>query len=755
MLHPELETPTKNDQSSIGPAPKLDLAIPDLSLRDPEDGSDDVTTPPKVSDSGPSASPAVPIERGLPVITSALRYEPKQLWPSPQMQLRGFSIAKVGAPAVAPTLSVSNERKWDCVAPDRIQIASVSDETHNESGAEVFERNSAAANVERAAALRCLSDDTGYASDLESNTGTFTTSASTARTSISGPSSSIRGICGLSRSSTMNTKSSACSKVASRSAGAIVQSSKRTLADVGILPPDQGFSQDEVDRARESTIAHSELSHGVEQHVEQGLRKIPQNEPPPEALGGVSNTCDADSEDDGPPTASMGPRAVWDEARADRNRRYAALKSISTDKGRSTDEDSDFGSELAFSPHLTNVPLPVNGAGQNPKELNASDRNFRLGQKPFLLRRIPPKRNLRATKKHTPSDPDRFATIKMQTSNDNEFPKGASGILKPTRYISIDEYMNDRELRLGLHRSKAEVVLYDPEDMGNPGFTMNQFVISSRLDPNDPFENAVINAPYARRAQLDRLNSNGNHITLAGHQETENEADANQAEVAVSNRVDAAKDGVSSMNEAVVPLKTSESDEGSNDSWKTSPDGARGRSSKRSSPSTAERRSARIQGVSSTRTARVFTSKSRHGLSFIDPIHCRPSSPDLSNASLSTGRLEQEWLESDCERLEMSTDHESEKATAHQESEDDKPSESRQRLIDVSMVERREILNKRASFERLCKFIYDLEEQKGRESESESESEEENEDEKEEYNQIEAEGGYDVAMSMFYGKSGP
>ncbi|KAL8701162.1 MAG: hypothetical protein Q9201_005052 [Fulgogasparrea decipioides] len=700
-LVPQAEpvTPTKTGRSSNEPAPKLELEIPGHSLRDSIEDSDEVTTPPMSSSGAPIAMPEVSAERLAPVTTSTLRYEPKQLWPSPHMQLRQFPIANGVATVVATVSSNTHRQGPDPVAEGHDSHASVCSGPHEHLTTKSTESDSAAASFEKAEALR-FSEDAGYASDVESNTGTFTTDASTAPTSISGPSSSIAIECNLSHSSTWNTSSSENSMLPP--GGRVCPGSKRTLASIGILPPDQQYLRGEVDRAdraEASNITGSELSPPTEQLRGDKASKSPQKEPIPKVPCECSNTCDADVEDNCPPNASMGPRIVWDEARAKRNERYKALQSMSADVDASTDEDPEFGSELTTSPHLTCIPIPDDKAGQR-----SDDRTPRRSQKYFSLRRIRPRSNLKATKQHTTSNLSFFEDTGMSTPNATEGSTSASNSLRPTQYINIDEYMNDRELRLGLHESRAEVVLYEPSDMANASTSKDRILITSRLDPEDEFMAKLINAPYARGASLDRpegsakrltIEIQGQHDSELCHQETGIEAKAEEI---------LAK----GVQETVVI--GSSSDESSDDPGILSSDVARGRSSKRSSPGTAEKRSSHVPGKSSTHTQRDHTPTRRHASDSKAIANDHYTSQSSSSANRSAEEFGPEWLGTYAESLDGVLG-------AHGYERDGSTTEPRPRL---SMVERRYELNRRTSYNRLSQIVYEKE----KESEDEMEEEE-------------------------------
>ncbi|KAL8725904.1 MAG: hypothetical protein Q9181_006240 [Wetmoreana brouardii] len=713
------------------PAPKLELEIPGHSLRDSAEDGDEVTTPPMPSTDAPVATPEVFSDRLVPTTTSTLRYEPKQLWPSPHMQLRRFSIAKGVCSFVARDSSNTDSEGPNPVTEEHNLHASVSTEPHKHLPTDATESDSAAASIERAEALR-LSEDTGYASDMESNTGTFTTDASTAPTSISGFSSSIVVGCDLSRSSTVNTSSTQNSNNVLPPGSRVCPSSKRTLASIGILPPDQEYLDgvvDRADRAEASNITGSEFSPPTEQLLEDKASKSPQKEPIPEVPCECSNTCDADIEDNCPPNASMGPRIVWDEARAKRNERYKALQSMSADVDASTDEDSEFGSDLARSPHLTCIPVPDDRAGQR-----SDDRTARRSQKYFSLRRIRPKSNLRATEQHTTSNPSFFEDTGMSTPNATEGSTSAPNGLRPTQFINIDEYMNDRQLRLGLHASRAEIVLYEPSDMANASTSKDRILITSRLDPEDEFMAKLINAPYARGASLDRPESSTKRLTI----ETQGQRDSELRHQEM--RVEANAEGVLAKGVQDSVIVGSSSDESSDDSGISNSDVARGRSSKRSSPGTAEKRSSHVPGESSTHTQRDHTPTRRHASDSKAMANDQSTHQLSSSVNRSTEELEREWLGTYAESL-------SEALGAHGYQRDGSTTEPRQRL---SMVERRWDLNRRVSYNTLCQIVYEIEKESADEMEeedrAEDEAEAETESESESESEPEPEDGCTAAM---------
>ncbi|KAL8692453.1 MAG: hypothetical protein Q9218_002521 [Villophora microphyllina] len=673
------QCPTTPTRTNIGPAPKLELDLPNLSLRDAQDDGDDGAITPVVPIAAPGASVYRSATSKLPVLGSRLYQESRQLWPSPYTRLAGVLTGKEASDELAA----------------------------------VFDANPDCPEVGQEEALQSSEDGFSTAS-----TTTPTPTASTARTSISGPQPSIQGRGLLPDRDFKGTYFK----------GMVVPIAKRTLTSIGV----------------ESSLALS-----ADQTAGQEAGKRSQKEPAHVTTDELLLSFDAESEDiSHSPTASMGPRGVWDEARAARQQRYDALQSSSLSSELSTDEDSDFGSKLKTTHHRTGVPTVGEGANHDEDKSRGAKSIFRRGHKsssPLKFRR---KRKVAANETHhscqtigqaldtimsEPQDAESLANGSYgaketqqlwQTTNlgedtilrephDAESSTNNWSIRPEPITMNIEDYMQNRQLRLGLHAANADVLLYEPSNAENPSTAQDRIFITFALDPNDELDRRRINTSYLRRAHMAHAELKANPIpdddsdsplligTDSDHESSEGMAKDPMLSSHSPALVDTPADSASSAS-----ISDLELDSTAANSWNSSPENARGRSSMRLSPATAGRRTAGAPAESSKHPGRYYSSSRRRTPSAFPNVPGRYFSPSNWPTSVTPESVLQEhvYLEAQYERLKELKEN----GTRSQDGEVGAPA-PRQRLADISMVERRNALLRRASYERCCQVVYDLE----------------------------------------------
>ncbi|KAL8951616.1 MAG: hypothetical protein Q9222_002416 [Ikaeria aurantiellina] len=457
------ETPTKDIISLIGSAPKIEMDFPSSSLQGLDD-KDEVTTPSTSSQAGLDSQS----DHTRPSAPSALYCEPKQLWPSPSTHLRGMATARNTPPTVVitsePTPADEHSRAVGQDSfNDRVDPASSSQQ--DEAQAEVAnvippaaaEPTGTAQNMEVSS-----TEDAGYPSDDESAGGTLVTKASTARTSVSGLSSYHRF--GLSKSSrALLGKSLSASKV--------VQSSARYPANGQDPQLYESFNLEEGNQQNLLRWAPFIERMQIEEQTKRQKSKVFIKPPKSREKRSASQSYEADSEREASDSSSvgMGPRTSLDQARADRNDRYAALQSMTADLDASTDEDSEFGVELTKAQPTAHGHVLTHGSGRDIDEsietIKITPSNTRAqfscgipsnsdsgdGADPFISELDSPSNH--------PPPPSPYAvqpargTIPSCSSNYKQpsvedFPEllsPCSSARAPS--VSIDEHLDDKQLR--------------------------------------------------------------------------------------------------------------------------------------------------------------------------------------------------------------------------------------------------------------------------------------------------------------------
>ncbi|KAI4125699.1 MAG: hypothetical protein LQ338_004127 [Usnochroma carphineum] len=475
------ETPPQEELSPIGPAPQLDLDIPSSSLRDPQ-AEDDVTTPP--------VTPERQATRRLtPIPTTTQGYGHRQLWPSPHMQLRNLSLAR-GASHAAGTTKIPDAQYQASVAdkgdaPAR-RCESPATESPGEIFASVVENNNNAVTSERPRTNRFI-EDTGYVSDTESNNGTLATNASTARTSISRPPSLTKVLNDPNRICNNASQSNEDFRGTFWPASKVIKNMKRSSrssTNIGDAALTAETSNERINLPTDSLIATSEPHPPAGPHHQEQFSEGTNATTKPEAASVLSEAYEADNEAvaSSPLTVSMGPRAAWDDARAERNKRYAALHLGVADVDTSTDEDSDFGVELTISPSLPCVRRPYKDVDE------LATLSHGMCQLPQHGQQIPFSRRVLET--NTSSAP-RQQESKMQELSHIEHPISASPEPCETPLIPIDLYLGDKSLRHKLLDTNADFALGETLNGEDASAPEDRFLVTSRLDPRDPLDAAL------------------------------------------------------------------------------------------------------------------------------------------------------------------------------------------------------------------------------------------------------------------------
>ncbi|KAI4143502.1 MAG: hypothetical protein L6R39_004543, partial [Caloplaca ligustica] len=467
----EFEAPLREKLSSIGPAPKLNLNIPSSTLHDPDDDND------VVDDDGVTTPPETPTKLATrpltPVPASTQGLGRRQLWPSPHMQLRNLSIAQEVSPTIQTSTVFNHQGRLSSVDEGDGVVLSQAKRSPEDIATRVFAKNSDTIKSRTRRSNR-TSEDTGYVSDTESNSGTLATIASTAGTSIFGPSSSIRTMDesnGTFENAFQSTGDFAgtfwpASKVIKKS-----KYSSRSSTGTSYVPSAAKTTPEKANPPTAQLIAASDVRPPAMGRQDQANDSSKAAEEP-EAARVSSEADDADDEAnaDSPQTVSMGPRAIWDEARVKRNKRYAAALQLgTTDVDASTDEDSDFGEELTTSPTL----LCVRAAD------NEIDEHMDLS--PAMRRKVPQDSKLTDT---------------------------------PRLVIPIEEYLHDKDLRYKLLSWSADFVLGETFNGYDASTPEGRFHVTSQLDPKDPFDAAL--ASFCNPSHSLRPQSGSNTDITAG-----------------------------------------------------------------------------------------------------------------------------------------------------------------------------------------------------------------------------------------------
>ncbi|KAI4199477.1 MAG: hypothetical protein LQ350_004618 [Teloschistes chrysophthalmus] len=552
------------------------------------------------------------------------------------------ACAAVDTPALA-----ADDQEFQVRAESPITSTSADTKCQNELVAAACPTDPGFREVGEAETLRS-SEDTFYTADSGSNTRTSTPIASTARTSISGPPSSTEFLSLITSVKSSKDFKGTYFKGMVVPIGKATHSSKRTLASVGVQPDSQDAFAGEVDLFAGSGIPEPPPTSCANQNIGEGAGKISQAEAThvtaePSVSDGIPGEISSHS-----PTATMGPREVWDQSRADRKQRYDSLQSGSSYSDASTDECSDFGSELEMTPNLFRVPTVQQEA------MNREDRS--PGTKRIFRRR------------HKSTSPLKFRRKYKFRTNDPEHPLNLDHIGPPTMsepqhisngtepvQMSIEEYMANKQLRLDLRRSRADVLLYEQSNAANASTAPDRIFITSALDPNDELDRRRMNPSYLRRAHMTREELKATPISSSDEDDVDN---VSNAATAGGTSCDATLQGTSNSAYEYMDVE----------SWKSSRDISRGRRRERS-PSPTNGNS--IAGVYGKRNNSTTRQRAVAGA----PTPVERSISRFRSPSADYDTLMQEYLDSE-HKFPL-------------------PQGLRQRLADISMVERRQILAQR------------------------------------------------------------
>ncbi|KAL8663384.1 MAG: hypothetical protein Q9202_003903 [Teloschistes flavicans] len=689
-------TPTKKTHSAIGPAPKLKLDIPSLSLRDAQDDSDDVPKSP-VAPAGPSL-----FDSKLPILVSTLHSEPIQLWPSPHVHLTGELPVKAAYAAMEMPALVTDNHESQACAEEHIPSTSADTNRRDELVPAASRRDSRFPEASDAKSLRS-SEDTFYTADSGSNTRTSSPTASTARTSVSGLPLSMEVPCLATSTKPSKDFKGTYFKGMVVPIAKATHSSKRTLTSIGVQSISRGSSVGELEFLADSEIAEPRSTSCASHITGQGAGRFFQTEAT-HMTAEVSSDGNPAEISSHIPGANMGPREIWDEARANREQRYNALQSMSSYSDASTDECSNFGSELEMTPNLFRVPKveqEANHSEDSSPRIRSIFRRKNKSTSPLKFRR---KHKSLAKEPERPSDLDHGEVTAMSR------PHHMSNRPEPIQ-LNIEEYMGDKQLRLELLEADADILLYEPSNANNASTAPDSIFITSALDPNDELDRRRINPSYLRRAHMTRAELKANPIS----DDEDSDSPASTLDESMNESSEGMEGESSSVDlpawAEILPdnaLSTStiniDLDFTDVDSWKSSDDNARGRSSTRSPPSTAGQRSTKGPAEAPKSTRRDYSPTRRQFAKDSPTSSGRHFSPSRStDVTPETILQEHQYLERHYERVKE------EEVNASPHAAQDDSSAPRQRLADISMVERRQMLSRQAEYEHLCKIVYDCE----------------------------------------------
>ena len=245
-----------------------------------------------------------------------------------------------------------------------------------------------------------------------------------------------------------------------------------------------------------------------------------------------------------------------------------------------------------------------------------------------------------------------FDSVQAESS-DMRHPGSPPSSSRPAQYLSYGEYTTNSSLRRKLHERGTDVVILEEGKEKQDG--SKNFLITSALDPNDPFEKAIASANYAKQARIDEPRAE-----------------------AIPNPIDVKR----------AEPKTYDADIESDFSDSS------------------------IEYPTSSKYARFTSTPPRSPLGTSPP---REVGKCYSKFYPSTGRSgspsDENWLKEHNARVQDYITGQSDKYV------DLAP---RPRLADISMVDRRIDLQNRASFQALCQFIYQCEQQSEDEADTQS-----------------------------------
>ncbi|KAL8774521.1 MAG: hypothetical protein Q9209_000894 [Squamulea sp. 1 TL-2023] len=433
-----------NDYTPIGDkAPKIDTEIPRSSLRDSYEEDDGATTT-------------------TMTVSSTLRCEPKQLWPSALMRLKGMTLYEQAAPIVVDDMQTPQQLSTPL--PSSYRRASI-DLSNGGYG-----RNK----------------DHGAAGD-----------ASTFRISAFEPSASLQSGSNDRHPIKANRKSSEDYAGTFWPAGKVLKSSKRPSTGADTPPVNIEPSPGTTNQYRSSNPAHAESPQA--QHISAMYE--------PTRLGSALYEAD-DVRRLSSLVANMGSREPWEKAQANRKRRYAALESMCSTSEDDTNlvpvneqtlnNDWDTCADLLCGPGQ----LAQTGANSSSHS-TAQDTRIREHLKSDS-EGSPRSSALAMTNKFKSAiDAD---SVRAQ-SGDRIPPMSPSSSSRPAQVLSYDEYRTNAALRHQLHERGTDVILREDGKEELDG--SRDFLVTTQLDPNDPFEKAMASARYAMRPSDEEMMNAG------------------------------------------------------------------------------------------------------------------------------------------------------------------------------------------------------------------------------------------------------
>ncbi|KAL8813567.1 MAG: hypothetical protein Q9223_002955 [Gallowayella weberi] len=688
--HPQMEGSEEEyspiEYTPIGDVPELTTTIPDSSLQVSQH-EEEVTTPAVT----PTLESSTKTE--WPVTSYTFSYGSRHQWPTPHMRLRQMKLGGNVTPTTANPSSSPIEKEslpgedqevpieklatpiGNQETPTPI-VVDIQDKVSAEAANDSASNDTSATGARTTQALRGSSEDSGNVSDTETN-GTRTTDGSTPRTSVSGPLLPNEAASDGRRVFDTDRKLSGDFKGTFWPATKVLKSSKRSPSGRETPPLGAERSYVRTKGYAGSKPAQPEHQRQVSEKLDPEAGETSQKAAKSGPTHLSSKVYQADTEEkNASPQPSMGPRTVWDEAQADRRQRHEALQLADT----ATESDSDFGEELTSVNHRST-------------ETDAQLTYFR--ENAAWLREVPAAENPEPGRKHLITNLEG-----LHKPSRPRMTKKVSSVKLPA-----EVYKGNRDLRLALHERGTNVTLFEEGEEENE--SQNIF-ITSRLDPEDPFERKLLSAGYARRALQELEDSKANRP----EQNEVNAMPGSNGPTSVRSQdveqpvqqCPLVGDGAHTSNVEGEEADTQHSLSGDgakcydgdiesevyHSSSESSTSLSRGRSKARSSSSTLGQRDQKKARKSST---------SKH-----------------SQSSLTRKRRTNylEWFRDPYERVDDYAAGEREKYIDHS------PTGRRERLADVSMVGRRRELERRAKHEALCQFIYRCERLSQDEADAES-----------------------------------
>ncbi|KAL9596572.1 MAG: hypothetical protein Q9219_005699 [cf. Caloplaca sp. 3 TL-2023] len=405
---------------------------------------------------------------------SVLPERPQRLWPNPSIALRALSITQETPPPFVMA-SYGTGKTQSSLARKEMGLENLSALVPSPIWEETARSSLASMGIS--------GEDIGYDSDTESNSGTFTTNASTNRTSISRPPSVIAA-CDLTRSFAPARQSNEDFTGTFWPANKVIKSAgraSRSFASNGICALDTEHPYAQAYRPTNPPSPHL-TSHlfnelGPDDQMGENLAVGMSNDT--KRIPSEAYEADTEAKTSSPQVASMGPRLAWDAIRAKRAKRYAAVQLGELSWDDSTDEDSEFGFRLTTKPSSPYLNLPNQGLDEQVNQSRGTCKAPQSDQEAPLPDVDLSASPLEASDKSRLETPPPLADL---CSSSTSHEMGTAPV------VPIEKFLEDRSLRHRLLDGCTDFILGETLNGQDASTPEDRFLVTSRLDPNDPFE---------------------------------------------------------------------------------------------------------------------------------------------------------------------------------------------------------------------------------------------------------------------------